>query len=179
MSQHYLLPCSCGQKLRVAPAQAGGQVTCGCGQNLTVPTLRGLRELPIAPPEAVVKPAPGWSTTHGIFFSGGIVLAIAGIALIAFHVLRYSQFVGSTVDFSDDVVAAHTAEVDQMSPVQLLEEWTKVSSEGLGEKMTPPWEIAKQMIAANLFWIKAGGAAIILGILMTVLSLFVGRPSVA
>jgi hypothetical protein len=176
MSQHYLLPCSCGQKLRVAPAEAGGQVTCGCGKSLVVPTLRGLRELELATPVAEGKPVPGWSTTHGIFFSGGIVLAIAGIALIAFHVLRYSQFIGSTVDHTDAVVEAHTAQIDQLSAVELLEEWTKVVSEGLGEKMTPPWEAAKQMIAANLFWIKAGSGAIILGVLMTVLSLFVGRP---
>jgi len=176
MSQHYLLPCSCGQKIRVAPAQAGGQVSCGCGKSLTVPTLRGLRALEPAAPEASRKAAPGWSVTHGIFFSGGIVLVIAGIAILAFHLFRYTQVAGFTVDQTEAVAARHTAGVDEMSATQMFDEWSKVVSEGLGEKMTPPWEAAKQMIAANMFWMKTGGGAIVVGLLLSVLSLFVARP---
>jgi len=176
MSQHYLLPCSCGQKLRVAAAQAGGQVSCACGQSLTVPTLRGLRALEPAAVEANSKAAPGWSITHGVFFSSGLVLIVVGIALIAFNLNRYRQFAGFTVDHTDTVVAAHTAEIDRLSAVQLFDEWSNVLSQGLGEKSTPPWEAAKQFVAANLFWMKAGGGAVTLGLLMSLLSLFVARP---
>jgi hypothetical protein len=179
MSQHYLLPCSCGRKIRVAPAEAGGQATCACGQRRTVPTLRGLRALEPAAPEASGKAAPGWSVAHGIIFSGGIVLVLAGIALIAFHLYRYTQLSGLTVDHTETVAAMHTAGIDQLSATQLFDEWSKIKTEGLGEKMTPPWEAAKQMVAANLFWMKAGGGAIVVGLLLSVLSLFVARPSVA
>lgn len=177
MPQHYLLPCSCGQKLRVAPAQAGGQVTCGCGKSLVVPTLRGLRALELAAPEVSGKVMPGWSAIHGLLFSGGIVLAVAGVALIAINLYRYAQFSQFTVDRTDVVAAAHTAEVDQYSATQMFDEWSHVVGEGLGEKMTPPWVAAKQMIAANLFWMKAGGSAIVVGLLLSVLTLFIGRPS--
>ena len=51
MSEQFLLPCSCGQKVRVGNAQAGAGVRCVCGKSLTVPTLRGLRELESAPPD--------------------------------------------------------------------------------------------------------------------------------
>ena len=144
-----------------------------------MPTLRGLRALEPAAPEASRKAAPGWSATHGIFFAGGIVLVIAGIALLAFHLYRYTQFSGLTVDHTDTVAAMHTAGVDQLSATQMFDEWSKIKTEGLGEKMTPPWEAAKQMVAANLFWIKAGGGAIAVGLLLSVLSLFVARPPVA
>ena len=179
MSNHYLLPCSCGQRLRVAAAQAGGEATCACGRRLAVPTLRGLRELEPAAAGAPGKSAPGWSLAHGIAFSGGLLLIIAGIALLGFHLNRYRHIAGYTTDQTDAVVAAQTADVDRLTAVQMLEEWSKVASDGLGEKSTPPWEAARRMTAANLIWMKAGGAAVAIGLAMSVLSLFVARPRAA
>jgi hypothetical protein len=177
MSNHYLLPCSCGQKLRVTAAQAGGEVTCGCGRKLTVPTLRGLRELEPAPAVATAKQAPGWSLLHGLSFSGGILLILIGIALLGYHLYRYSQVAGYTTDQTDAFVAAHAADVDRLTPTEMLDEWSKMVSEGLGEKSMTPWEMARRMVAANQFWMGTGGLAILVGLLMSVLSLFVGRPS--
>jgi hypothetical protein len=146
---------------------------------LTVPTLRGLRELEPAPAVSTAKQAPGWSLFHGLSFSGGILLALIGIALLGYHLYRYSQVAGYTTDQTDAFVAAHAADVDRLTPTEMLDEWTKMVSEGLGEKSTTPWELARRMVAANQFWMGAGGLAIVAGLLMTVLSLFVARPSKA
>ena len=179
MSNHYLLPCSCGKKLPVSAAQAGAGVTCACGQKLRVPTLRGLRELEPARAESPVRTAPGWSLAHGLCFSGGLLLILAGIALVAFHLNRYRLASAYTTDRTDAVVAAHTADVDGLTATQMLDEWSKMVSDGLGEKMTPPWEAAKQMVASNVFWIKTGGALVAAGLALSVLSLFVARPRAA
>jgi hypothetical protein len=82
MSAQYLLPCSCGQKVRVEPAQAGGQVACACGANLNVPTLRGLKQLEIAPPdEAAVRRSAGrqWGPVRGAMFSIGLLVVVISL----------------------------------------------------------------------------------------------------
>lgn len=179
MSNHYLLPCSCGQKLRVAAAQAGGEVACDCGRRLTVPTLRGLRELEPAIVEAAGKRVPGWSAIHGFCFSGGILLSIVGAALVAYHLFQYSQVAGYTVDETDKHVAVESAQIDQMSAEQLFAVWKEVLDQGLGEKGMTRWGVARQIVAANRFWIGIGGVATATGLLMSVLSLFIARPKIA
>jgi len=91
MSQLYLLPCSCGQSTQVATAQAGGEVVCSCGQRLHVPTMRGIRELQLAPPGKTAKNAPGWSRVHGTIFATGLVAAVVGLSIIAVCSLQYAR----------------------------------------------------------------------------------------
>jgi hypothetical protein len=180
MSQQYLLPCSCGQKVRVANAQAGEQVTCVCGKSLSVPTLRGLRQLELAPLEAEGKAKPGWSRVHGAIFAGGLLLAGVGIALISYYLFRYAQLGGTelAVDRSADVVSGMSAQIDQLSPVQALEMWTgEILTEGLGEAHKPYWVAAKDKLDEYVWWMKVGGAALAAGALLSVGTLFVGRPS--
>lgn len=79
MSTQYLLPCSCGSSTSVQTAQAGEQIRCTCGAELTVPTLRALRNLPVDTshvqrPEAVWN--PGWAL---VFLGALIVLGGLGI----------------------------------------------------------------------------------------------------
>src|SRR3954466_947072 len=98
MTSHYLLPCTCGQKVRIANAQAGGKVACGCGKSLAVPTLRGLRELELAPPETRSAASPGWSRVHGGFFASGLLIATLGFVVVAYSLFRYTQIVGFSTD---------------------------------------------------------------------------------
>ncbi|MFW5692953.1 MAG: hypothetical protein ACOCWL_01935 [Thermoguttaceae bacterium] len=85
MTQHYLLPCSCGQKLAVAPRQAGESITCPCGTAIEVPPLNRLKTLePVRPeverarPAATVRDRPAWGGRQaGLFL--GIVLLCVGI----------------------------------------------------------------------------------------------------
>jgi hypothetical protein len=100
MAELYLLPCTCGQTVRVGKAQAGQAVDCACGKRHSVPTLRGLRELALAPVEAATTPArnPAWSPWHGAAFSGGIVTAVIALLLVVMN-LRY--YAGASY-FSED-----------------------------------------------------------------------------
>jgi hypothetical protein len=177
MPQEYLLPCSCGHKLRVATAQAGGQLTCKCGRSLRVPTLRGLRELQVAPEVAKGKVAPGWSQLHGMVFMAALLIAMAGTAIVAYHLWRCAQLTGSglTTDHSSHVVEHEVERIAKLTPEQALQEWSDIRETGLGEKMTPIWIAAKDKIAQYTLWMKIGGGAVLAGIVVAVATLFIGR----
>jgi hypothetical protein len=174
MSQLYLLPCSCGQKTPVSVAQAGGQVTCACGKNLPVPTLRGLRGLEVAPAAGPEKKA-GWSRVHGAVFAGGLTVAAIGVVLLAMSALQYGQLVGFgfTKDRTDLVLKTQEADIEKMSPLQMLTEWRREVEEGLGEQEEPPWAKFKRVAANNVVWIKIGAVAVIGGILVSLITLLV------
>jgi len=174
MSQNYLLPCSCGQKLRVTAAQAGGRVTCSCGKSLPVPTLRGLRQLQSAPAEAAGRSAK-WTQWHGLAFSGGLAIATVGAVLIAFFALRYARVAGWTLDRSDVIIAAESGQIDKLSPTQMLSEWSKLVEEGLGEQGKPIWVAAKEQATTNLWWIKLGSCAVAAGVLLAAATVVLGR----
>jgi hypothetical protein len=180
MTQQYLLPCSCGQKMRVAAAQAGGQLKCGCGKSLSVPTLRGLRELELAPPETPARKRPGWSPVHGALFASGLLVAATGLALVTYSLWRYTQLASSglSADRSGDVVKFESANIDKLTPLQMLNAWSELKEEGLGEKQTPIWVVAKEKIRGYQFWMTCGGGAFVAGVLLSVTALFVGRPDV-
>lgn len=82
-SQLYLLPCSCGEKVRVRTRHAGETVTCQCGTKLQVPTIRGLRQLEsiddinetTAPPRSLLE-GPLFAIGLLALFAGGVMLAV-------------------------------------------------------------------------------------------------------
>jgi len=75
----YLLTCQCGKSVPVEVGQAGGRVTCSCGAQLDVPTLRMLRHLPVAQSEAA-KSQASWDARKGF---AAAALIVAGL-LVAF-----------------------------------------------------------------------------------------------
>ncbi len=173
----YLLPCSCGQKTRIAAAQAGAQVQCACGKSLSVPTLRGIRELEIAPPETGAKSVGRWSPIHGAFFASGLAIASIGIIFLAFFGLKYVQLGGHplTRDITNDVVQAEQQRIDKLTPTQALLEWTEDLKEGLGEIEEPPWIRANKVLAGYRYAIRASVAAVVIGIAFSVLALILPR----
>src|ERR671926_333709 len=93
----YLLPCSCGQTTRITAAQAGTQVACVCGERLPVPTLRGIRELKIAPPQSSSKRSTTWTPVHGALFASGLAIASIGAVFLAYFGLLYIQLGGHPI----------------------------------------------------------------------------------
>jgi len=178
MTQHFLLPCSCGQKIRVANSQAGGQVACGCGKSLVVPTLRGLRDLELAPPEVARSSRPGWSPVHGAIFASGLVAAMIGLGMAGYSLLRYTQIAGLSTDRSADVIQFESANIDKLTPLQLLGAWSELKEEGIGEKQTPIWIAAKAKIREYRSWMVIGGGVLVAGSLISLATLFIGRRSV-
>jgi hypothetical protein len=176
MSQIYLLPCSCGQKIRIANAQAGAQVTCVCGKCVSVPTLRGIRQLELAPPETKTQAGPGWSAVHGIIFAVALVVAAFGLTLLAYYGLKYAQIDKRyTQDYTEHFVQHEQARIDKLSPLEALTEWSTAVTEGLGEKDPPPWVAAKKLVASYLSWMKGGAIALLAGAIVAAATLFVGR----
>ena len=171
----YLLPCTCGQKVRVANAQAGGQVQCVCGQRLSVPTLRGLRSLEPAPPEANVKAAAGWSRLHGAVFAAALLVATGGAAIAVYHGWRYLQVMPFAKDYSPDVIRAEAAHIDELSPVETLTHWSKLVEEGLGPKDPFLWTKAQESAKGLQWWIRLGGELVAGGVLVALATLVVGR----
>lgn len=74
----YLLPCSCGKaKLEVDSSQSGLAFPCPeCGTQLTVPTMRGLRELEIAGSNSDERIST-WGAREGLLIIAA-VLVISG-----------------------------------------------------------------------------------------------------
>lgn len=175
MAVQYLLPCSCGKKVRISLSQAGGQAACGCGQSLAIPTLRGIRQLDVALDTASAG-APTWTKLHGVFFSGGVLLAAVGAALIAYYLFMYARIGGLAVDRTPEVLKASSEQIDTLSPLQSLEVWShEIIEEGLGEPQAPYWIAAKQQIAGYFTIIKLSSVALLLGSAIALLAMFVGR----
>jgi len=89
VSLRYLLPCPCGRKIPVEPAQAGERFSCKCGRSIEVPTLGALRSLETVAEESK-KPARGasWGLPQGLVSVGAIVLFGAVAALVFFYLNR-------------------------------------------------------------------------------------------
>lgn len=147
MAEAFLLPCACGQKIRVGQAQAGQSVVCGCGRALGVPTLRGLRELDRAPGEetpAGVRPRAAWSPWHGAAFSGGLAVAAVSLLLAGVNLWYYGGARFFSTDHSDSIIGVATVELDKYTPEQLFEEWNTMVKDGLGHAQPPIWVAAQE-----------------------------------
>ena len=179
MSNRYLLPCSCGQKLRVAVAQAGEQLTCGCGKTHVVPTLRGMRQLEMAPLETTSKKTLAWTPVHGAIFSLSLLAVAAGLAIATYFIWRSSQVSGFTPDRSSEVVKQDWERIDKLSPEETLNEWTETTASGIGKEVTPVWVAARQALVSYRRWITAGTLAAAVGLIAAVGTLFVGRSPAA
>jgi hypothetical protein len=181
MSQQHLLPCTCGHKTRISAAQAGAQVTCVCGQNLSVPTLRGIRQLEIAPPEAATKRSATWSPIHGVLFASGLGIASIGAVFLAFFGLRYVQLgaSGYTRDITDAVVKAERDRIDRLTPTEALSEWKENVNDGLGQREEPPWVRANKVMAGYKSFIRASVAALVAGAFLSIVALLLPRGSAA
>jgi len=181
MSQQFLLTCSCGQKARITAAQAGAQVKCVCGNSLSVPTLRGIRQLEIAPPEAAAKRSAAWSPIHGVLFASGLGIASIGVVFLAFFGLRYVQLgaSGYTRDFTDAVVKAEQERIDRLEPTEALAEWKENVNDGLGQLEEPPWVKANKIMAGYKSFIRASVAALIAGTFLSIVALLLPRGTAA
>ena len=158
-------------------------MTCACGQRLSVPTLRGLRQLSLAPPESPGRSVATWGRVHGVLFASGLLIASVGVFLVSTYLFRYAQIryaqVGGkrlTVDRSAEVTTAMASEIDKLTPVRALDLWnTEVLTEGLGQAQKPLWIAAKERLAQYATWMKIGGAVLTAGLLLSITTLYIGR----
>lgn len=161
---HYLLPCACGQRVTVTTAQAGSRVRCGCGRMLDVPTLRGLSRLEVAGAGREGPHRRTWGPLRGGLFAGGLLVAAAGLVLVAFYGARSLQLSALAVDRSAEVVREEAAYIDQRTPAELLDLWKAERDEGLGESRMPIWVAAQQRRRLFHFWMAVGAGGVVLGV---------------
>jgi hypothetical protein len=119
----YLLPCSCGQRLRVSTSQAGQTLRCACGAELEVPTLRHLRELERAAAPAAGRPS--WDHRQRV----GFVLAVVTLGALA--VAGYLA-----LNLPADPTPAIAAEVDQNIAISVA--YTAYEDLKRGLEASPP-----------------------------------------
>ncbi|MCE9526046.1 MAG: hypothetical protein K8R36_08330, partial [Planctomycetales bacterium] len=123
MKAVYLLPCSCGKKVRVDAGQAGARVDCECGQQLAVPTFRALRNLELdatAPDLDKGSLRPAWNAQRGVLFSFGLLVTVVAVALTCYQFYIYTLM----MDGGEGWKKAHLEEmlhgVEHLSPLEVL-----------------------------------------------------------
>ena len=138
----YLLPCECGQGVPVDASQAGQLVTCPCGKQLEVPTLRGIREL--APAEGIDDSVPresDWGPIRGAVFVVSLVSLLVGMGLAAYG---YQQMIKVADVSRDQEQQIFARAIDQTTPTELFTAWQRMREEGLGPKDNNPFVSARR-----------------------------------
>ena len=87
MANQYLFPCECGRKLTVEPSQAGRTITCECGKEIELPSLREIRSLEPAPVEGSREVGrPIWGLPDQLLLIG---IIFVGAGLVGSGLLWY------------------------------------------------------------------------------------------
>lgn len=91
MTKTYQIPCECGNVVSVTANQSGTNVTCACGRELPVPSLRELIQTygPVeetARDEAVTSPLTGWIRL--VQWLSGLLVFVAVIGFVALYIYR-------------------------------------------------------------------------------------------
>ena len=173
-----LLSCECGKTHRVSRSQAGQEIKCDCGKILSVPTLRGLANLPLAesspqtPGEsssrhtgrAVTRgdraASPGgWQGWRGITMA----LAMAGclIASVSCGWFSLQRWLVDTSYTVEQEIAAGEKAFDELDPNALSSVWYSFGQMGLRDKQYPIFYWARLYAEQRVqFAQTAGGIAL-------------------
>jgi hypothetical protein len=138
----HLLICECGQENIVSRKQAGQEISCSCGKQLAVPTLRGFSELPLVVRGAsssqlssaeVAKSA--WAGWKGPAFAL-VVFVFLGAALTT----AYQLILRSSIDTSfttQQFIDQGNLVFDEYTAVELSLTWQNFEKLSMGPKMIP------------------------------------------
>ena len=136
MADQHLLTCpNCGDTVAVGPSQAGSCVTCSCGRELDVPTLRAMRQLPIGdPPEKTASPA--WGIRQGLVALCLILAVLCAIPGVYFLVEQTT----TTPYRIDAQLNQIMRQLEKASPLQTWMYWNReivpLAEQGLTEFQT-------------------------------------------
>lgn len=157
----YLLSCKCGESTAVRIQQAGKSVRCRrCGNDLIIPTLRSLRELPPADAREVKVhdglATKGWTPAQGWLFALGVLVVIVSIGVIS-----YCHFERRKLNLDKPSMAALTRLHRDLSQVGLLEAWdiwTKVEKSPLVRRGRPIYLVHRELDAhyRNIMLVSVG-----------------------
>jgi len=170
MTKRHFLTCTCGVKRLIESSQAGERLACSaCGADLDVPTLRRLRDLPVA--EEV---APGsrleftWTPLRGGVFLTGILITVISVAsMLMLTVTGLNESAVANVQPNEELGFKDLAD---LTPQEAWLEWQTLRRLpprriAMRQRSEFPWEYYRQI---------AGGFALA-GVAISVLAWIV-RP---
>lgn len=164
MSVH-LLDCECGKQIAVEPRQAGSQIPCTCGNLVTAPSMREIRDLPMANQAgASDKFRSKWSLQQGlIFFFGGLTILIATLVL-GFLAYAVSRLDTTEPEVSLELKAKSDEYINNAPPEELIDQFYIIEQTGLDYVPEHPY-IANRVYARNLkIGMAVAGVFLIMGI---------------
>ena len=172
MSTVYLLSCSCGQQLEVDAGQAGAELTCVCGKKVVVPTVRGLKQLPLKAGQAEHRQAavPGWPVWKGAVFSLGLLLAVAALLFTAWNA-RMFWMTRRLADPEALAIANEWAQIDSLTPEDTLQFFRQEANQGLGEQSPTYWAAIDEAHENARQWMVLGVMVAGIGLLAAAMPL--------
>ncbi len=153
----YLLTCACGRAISVASSQAGSTISCpDCGAAVDIPTIRGLRDLPIdekpADRETVsTSSKSSWSLLLGL--TAGICFLSLLISLGIGSYLGLQRIANPTPFTLEDELAYGDDMINSYQPSDLWDIWTFYRVEGLTIKKPSVYFETKRLLEVRDRWI--------------------------
>lgn len=171
MPVKYVLPCSCGKgQVEVDSSQSGLTVPCpACGQQLTVPTMRGLQQLQIAGAGAGgAAPRRLWGAQQGLLLVAVVLVAVGfgwgglkGVGVFGTELSDYKAFYPQ----------------QDLTLEQTFEYYDYLRNKGLSE--APDEQIQKVTMQYRKEQYQAGGLLLVgvIGLVVGIVALTVFRPA--
>ena len=177
MAQKYLLSCECGETIPVEVSQSGEIVTCACGRSVTVPSMREVRQLPTAGPEAPDRSVKTrqWHPIQGALFGiGATMLVVAGGFAIIIQGYRVQLDREEPPELRQQL-EEHVSEI-RRAPVDVVYEHWIVNKSLPLKKERPFQHIVMQLLYDNFGWrVAIFFTAAAIGAIMVVAALVI-RP---
>ena len=170
MATRYLVPCSCGEQLKVEATQAGLSVTCRCGAATELPTLAGLRQYPLAETEAEPSPKGTWGARQGLLALGLMLIAASFLAMLLAYLGRPREVEIPAPDHEE-----LRRQASQFSPTEAWEVWKSMPRELEGEPHTF-WQRLPVAMRNYRLYLAGVGTFAAVGVILITVSRFV-KPS--
>lgn len=173
----YLLTCDCGTQHKVSRSQAGQEIECNCGKAVSVPTLRGLSELPPAEASEPVAPVsqsawrgwrgPAMAVCTGIF----LVSAVLCSRYLWERFVTYKQFeVDGTPLTLEKELSVGEEIFDEYGPDELSIVWDSYEKLSLTSKIRPGFYMVNLYAKEKITLASITGAiALVAGFLATLI----------
>lgn len=155
----------------VETRQAGLEVTCACGARLSVPSIRGLKEL------AQVETAPprsrtAWGPRQGLLLLGALIAVPCLVLATIGHLTPLPEHPEYSVD-----LAANREQVEQMPVERLFEMWEEFNAR-FDTAEDPRLEIYRNIATRIRTWTWTYTAGAVLGLGLIAASRLI-RPGAA
>lgn len=137
----YALKCSCGESIAVTAGQAGDEVTCPkCGEKVSIPLLRELRQSPRVEADDQAEPASGSLPLRVGFGAAGMVALVAA----AFATFALVSAMVIEVDFDTQQHLDYERQMMQQSPpASLIPQWEALTETSLQDRRPYPYQQAQ------------------------------------